>query len=336
MEEGPSTPHDLLDNVSKLAQKRAQIRDRISAAISHSDDETLVSFNPFSDPEKVEQASNEVDIPTIRLHNPLPVDEIPSVPPLKLGQDREASLQQGDVEGISPIPSLKSYSAATSGKRRYIAIGSGVLICLLLLGGLFWLLPRPQKTYIASPSVTTARTPVVQKSVPTPSPTPLPTPTPSPTPTPKPKPPVSLSFEDGSTGGWHSSSQDGTIDSIKNTATNLARGGGHVLMVTYDSDDDHSYPCIGTSNLPGTLKAKQTITASILKQKGSRVRASLYVVDRAGKWYTSGVYTQVASNDTWYSMSFTVPAKFPGAASQVGIILFGDYAVVYIDNFSWH
>jgi hypothetical protein len=49
-----------------------------------------------------------------------------------------------------------------------------------------------------------------------------------------------------------------------------------------------------------------------------------------------GGTTVVQNDDTWYSVTFTLPANFKGSASQVGLILFGYNAVVYIDDISWH
>jgi hypothetical protein len=77
-----------------------------------------------------------------------------------------------------------------------------------------------------------------------------------------------------------------------------------------------------------------------MKHKGSKVQASLYAIDSTGKWYraneTKGGTTLVQNDDTWYLVTFTLPANFKGSASQVGLILFGYNAVVYIDDVSWH
>jgi hypothetical protein len=70
------------------------------------------------------------------------------------------------------------------------------------------------------------------------------------------------------------------------------------------------------------------------------VQASLYAIDSTGKSYRAnevkGGTTLVQNDDTWYSVTFTLPANFKGSASQVGLILFGYNAVVYIDDISWH
>jgi hypothetical protein len=351
MEEESSTPPDLLTNLQKLAQERTRIRDKIATAILSSQpaDETLLPPNPFNDHEQIEQdqeqAGKRGETPVIEPERPQPTDERSPQPgqfsDLKQADkssERNTVMQRSKSAGETLlIPSRRSSLTVKSGKSRYIVIGSGVLICLLLLSGtgIFWLL-QPSQRVSTTPSQPTAARAAAQKTAPVPTSMPRVVTTATLTKRATPVASANISFEDGSVGGWYSSSQDGTIESIKNVATSQAKDGGHVLMVSYDSDDDHSYPCVGTSNLPATLKAGQTITASILKRKGTRVKANLYVVDQAGKWYTASAYTLVDSTDTWYPVTFSVPSNLKEPVTQVGIILFGDNAVVYIDNINWH
>ncbi|HZU01928.1 MAG TPA: hypothetical protein VFA10_19815 [Ktedonobacteraceae bacterium] len=246
--------------------------------------------------------------------------------------DQTIELPMAVSETLS-IPSGSSSLRTRTSKGRYLLIGSSVLICLLLLGstGIFWWIQQSQRT-TSKPS-----RPITMKKT-TPTPTHILNVFPVATPTKKATPVPSLShisFEDGSVDGWQSSSQDGTIQSIENVATSQAKDGTHVLMVSFDSDDDNSYPCVGTNILPAPLKAGQTITASLLKLKGSRVKADLYIVDQTGRWYSANALTLVDSSDTWYLVTFTVPSTLKGPAAQLGLILFGDNAVVYIDAIHW-
>lgn len=344
MEEESSTPPNLLSNHQRLTQERARIKEKITTTISsaHLTDETFVPSNPFDDHKQIEpdqeQAGQSEEVPITPAERPKPNDERP--PQLSQFSNHEQAGKNSKnidppmtADETLPIPP-KSAPVVKAGKGRYFVIGSSILICLLLLGSmaLFWRLQQPQR-----PSHTPSRPTATRKTTPVPTHVLHMIAIAAPAKRAKPVAPaaVHISFEDGSVGGWHSSSQDGTIESITNVATSQAKDGGHVLMVSFDSDNDQSYPCVGTSSLPAPLKAGQTIAASILKQKGSRVKADLYVVDQAGKWYSGNTLTLVDSPNTWYPITFRVPSTMKGPATQVGIILFGDNAVVYIDAIHW-
>jgi hypothetical protein len=146
-----------------------------------------------------------------------------------------------------------------------------------------------------------------------------------------------ISFEDGGLGGWEHSDAEGTVLAIKNLSTSRAKDGSHVLMISYDSDNDQSYPTFETGQLPKTLNAGQTVRTSILKTQGSNVRASLYIVDQRGTWYKAADSDCISINESWawYSISYTVPSDIYGPASRVGIIFFGYNAEVYIDAYNW-
>lgn len=328
-------------DITKLSQKRARIRDRIES--------TLLS--------------------------PLSIDEVPSYPtPLNDLTDGEQDRQQAGtisdvpvpVEEIQllPVPPQRDghHSFWASGKGRYLI---GLLVCLISLGGaeFFWLF---QQTH-TPPSAPTWQVTVTPFSTSTVPPTPTATPqmiTPTPTqqvvataqpaqpakeepkaavPLPASSPPIS--FESGKVDNWKIVVADDAVHTVKNVKTKEAKDGNYALMVSFDSESDDddtpdSYPCLATSNFPAPLKARQTITAYVMKHKGSKVQASLYAIDSTGKWYraneTKGGTTLVQNDDTWYSLTFTLPANFKGSASQVGLILFGYNAVVYVDDISWH
>jgi hypothetical protein len=348
MEEESSTPPNLLSNLQQLTQERMRIREKIATALSssHSVDETLLPPNPFNDDKQIEpdqeQTGKSGEIPITKPEHPEPTDERSPQP----GQFSDLEQADKSSEQITvmerstpivetpPIPLRRSSLTIKAGKGRYLVIGSGVLIGLLLLGstGIFWWLQQSQRT-----SPTPSRPIATQKTVPAPTRVPRVSPivTSIKRVTPVASAATHISFEDGSVGDWHSSSQDGTIESIKNVATSQAKDGGHVLQVSFDSDDDNSYPCVGTSTLPAPLKAGQTITASILKRKGSRVKADLYVVDQTGRWYSANDTILVESSNIWYLVTFSVPSTIKGPATQMGMILFGDNAVVYIDAIHW-
>jgi len=260
---------------------------------------------------------------------------------------------------VPPLPSppqSDSQHRFWAGKGGYLI---GVLVCLFSLGGaeLFWLFQQahtPPSTPTWQVTVTPLSTAAVQQTPTTPLQTPTPTQqiiaTAQPaTDQPKeaiPAPPSSppISFESGKVDSWQIVAGDDAVDTVKNVKTKEAKDGNHALMVSFDSDSgDNSpdiYPCLATSNLPASLKAQQTITAYVMKHKGSNVQASLFAIDSAGRWYrandTKGGTTLLQNDDTWYLVTFTLPATFKGSASQVGLVLFGYHAVVYIDDLSWH
>jgi hypothetical protein len=333
---------DWSSDITKLSQKRARIRNRIEST----------------------------------LFSPLPIDEVPSYPTTlndlaDVEQDRQQAGTISDVsspaspapvEEIQPLPIApqreEHHSFWTSGKGRYLI---GLLVCLISLGGaeLFWVF---QQTH-TPPSAPTWQVTVTPFSTSTVLPTPTATPqTITPTPTqqivataqpakeqPKEAVPVvsspPISFESGKVDGWKVVTADDAVDNVKNVKTKEAKDGNYALMVSFDSESDDddtpdSYPCLATSSFPAPLKARQTITAYVMKHKGSKVQASLYAIDSTGKSYRAnsvkGGTTLVQNDDTWYSVTFTLPANFKGSASQVGLILFGYNAVVYIDDISWH
>lgn len=345
MEEESSTPSNLLSNHQQLAQERIRLREKIALAISSSSptDETLLPPNPFNDNEQVEpdqkQADNSDNILTTKPEHSRPTDkQLPQ--PGQFSNYAQADTNSEPIEHpLATSETLrippKSSPISRAGKGRYFLIGSGVLICLLLLGstGIFLWLQQEQRT----PHVP-SRPIVVKKTAPVPTPVLnlVPIASSSKKATHVASAAANISFENGSVGGWHSSSQDGTIQSVENVATSQAKDGKHVLMVSFDSDDDQSYPCVGTSILPAPLKAGQTITASILKLKGSRVKADLYIVDHTGKWYSANSLTLVDSANTWYLVTFRVPSTIKGPVTQMGMVLFGDNSVVYIDAIHWH
>ncbi|GHO93542.1 hypothetical protein KSF_035900 [Reticulibacter mediterranei] len=337
---------DLSSDGTRLSRKRAQIRDRIESTLFSPlpIDEPLSLPTMLNDLEEIEQDHQQIGTisDVTSLASPVPVQETPrlSVPPQSDGH----------------------HSFWSSGKGRYLI---GLLVCLISLGGaeLFWVF---QQTH-TPPSAPTWQVTVTPFSTSTVQPTPtatLQTITPTPTPTqqvvataqpakeqPKEAVPVvsssspPISFESGKEDGWKIVEGDDAVNTVKNVKTKESKDGNYALMVSFDSesDDDNtpdSYPCVATSNFPVPLTARQTITAYVMKHKGSKVQASLYAIDSTGKWYkandTKGGTTLVQNDDTWYSITFTLPADFKGSASQVGLILFGYNAVVYIDDVSWH
>jgi hypothetical protein len=335
---------DWSSDITKLSQKRAQIRNRIESTLFSPPpiDESLsypTMLNDFADIEQDSQQAGTIsDAPP-----PMPPAPVGEMPPLSVSRQRGGH-----------------HSFWSGGKGRYLI---GLLVCLISLGGaeLFWLF---QQTHTA-PSAPTWQVTVTPFSTSTVSPTPTATlQTITPTPTqqvvataqpakeqPKEAVPVAssssppISFESGKEDGWKAVEGDDAVDTVKNVEMKEAKDGGHVLMISFDSqsDNDHtpdSYPCLATSNFPAPLTARQTITAYVMKQKGSKVQASLYAIDSTGKWYkandTKGGTTLVQNDDTWYSATFTLPANFNGSASQVGLILYGYNAVVYVDDISWH
>lgn len=263
---------------------------------------------------------------------------------------------------IPPDPPRKRSGV---GKSRY---SIQIIICILLaVAGISWLLqqvnimpvlpasqsgltnvatstPGIQETPLQTPTIAhqPTKTPTAAKPTPTAKPT-QPSVVPTIPPTSVAPPPLTstgiISFEDGGLNGWAHSDPDGTLLAVKNLSVSNAKDGSHILMVSYDSDNDESYPTLESSQLPKTLKAGQRITAYILKTQGSDVRASLYIADQSDTWYKAMSDRDVAfvnNNYTWYSFSFTVPANIQGPATKVGVILFGYKAVVYIDAISWH
>ncbi|GHO75846.1 hypothetical protein KSD_36170 [Ktedonobacter sp. SOSP1-85] len=265
--------------------------------------------------------------------------------------------------GIVHIPPGPPRKSSGSSKRRYSV---QIIICLALLGvaGISWLLQQVNlmpslPTQETQQHITSVATPIgtsgiqitpIQTSTATHSPTKTPTkvkPTqpavvPTTPPTQVAKPPVTstgiISFEDGGLDGWVHSDPDGTVSALKNLSTSSAKDGSHVLMVSYDSDNNQSYPTFETGQLPKTLNAGQTVRTYILKTQGSNVEASLYIADQNDTWYKSTADSDTAlvnNAQTWYSVSFTVPSNIQGPATKVGIILFGYNAVVYIDAYSW-
>lgn len=331
---------DWSNDITKLSQKRAQIRNKIESTLFSplSLDETLATSTTLSDFEEIEQDHQQAG--TISdVSSPAQVEEMP---PLSI-----------------PPQSNTHHSFWSSGKGRYLI---GLLVCLISLGGaeFFWLFQQAH----TPPSAPTWQVTVTPFSTSTVPPTPTATlQTITPTPTqpvvataqpakeqPQEAVPVvsssspPISFESGNVDGWKTVAADDAVDGVKNVKTKDAKDGNHVLMVSFDSESDDddtpdSYPCLATSSFPAPLKAKQTVTAYIMKHKGSKVQASLYAIDSTGRWYranqTNGGTTLVQNDDTWYVVTFTLPANFKGSASQVGLILYGYNAVVYIDDISW-
>jgi hypothetical protein len=334
---------DWSSDITKLSQKRARIRDRIESTLFSplSIDEAPsypTTLNGLADVEQDRQQAGTIsDAPSPA--SPAPVEERQSLP--------------------VPPQSNGHHSFWSSGKGRYLI---GLLVCLISLGGaeLFWLF---QQTH-TPPSAPTWQVTVTPFSTSTVLPTPTATPqTITPTPTqqivataqpakeqPKEAVPVvssspPISFESGKVDGWQVVAADDAVNTVKNVKTKESKDGNYALMVSFDSESDDddtpdSYPCLATGNFPAPLKAGQTITAYVMKHKGSKVQASLYAIDSTGKSYRAnevkGGTTLVQNDDTWYSVTFTLPANFKGSASQVGLILFGYNAVVYIDDISWH
>ncbi|MBO0783506.1 MAG: hypothetical protein J2P37_32240, partial [Ktedonobacteraceae bacterium] len=126
-----------------------------------------------------------------------------------------------------------------------------------------------------------------------------------------------------------------TVRAIQNT-TSKAKDGSHALMISFNSDNDQMYPTIGSNNVPRTLNGGETLTGYILKTQGSSVEVIFYVADQSGTWFKDdNSTTYVNSVQTWYPITFKVPANFQGPATHVGVVLFGYDAVVYIDAISW-
>ncbi len=336
----PPTQFDWSSDITMLSQKRAQIRDRIESRLFPplSVDETFSSPDLLDDLAEIELERQQAGtISTISVPaSPAPVEEIAPLP---------------------VPPQSDSQRRFWTGKGRYLI---GTLVCLLSLGGaqLFWLFQQAH-TPPSTPAWQVTVTPLTTTATVQPTPTATPqtaTPTQQIVATAQPAkeqpkeavPVVSssppLSYESGKVDGWQTTAGDDAVDTVKNVKTKEAKDGDHALMVSFDSDSGNNspdiYPCLATSNLPAPLKARQTITAYVMKHKGSQVQASLYAIDSTGKWYraneTKGGTTLLQNDDTWYSVTFTLPASFKGSASQVGLVLFGYNAVVYIDDLSWH
>ncbi|WP_244422232.1 hypothetical protein [Ktedonobacter racemifer] len=284
------------------------------------------------------------------------LDCSPTSPPNK----ERLFIPRMESRGLSSPTFCKS---SGSSKRRYSV---QIIVCLVLLGiaGISWLLQQvnlmpPLPAQEAQQQTTSAATPIgtsgiqitpIQTSTAAHRPTKTPTkvkPTqpavvPTTPPTQVAKPPVTstgiISFEDGGQDGWVHSDPDGTVSALKNLSTSSAKDGSHVLMVSYNSDNNQSYPTFETGQLPKTLNAGQTVRTYILKTQGSNVEASLYIADQNDTWYKSMANSDIVlvnNAQTWYSVSFTVPSNIQGPATKVGIILLGYNAVVYIDAYSW-
>jgi hypothetical protein len=332
----PSQP-DWSSEIVKLSQRRAQIRDRIESRLFPplSIDETSSPPDLLDDPVEIELKYQQAGtVSNVSAPASLaPVEEIPSLP---------------------VPPRSDSQHRFWTGKGRYLI---GTLVCLLSLGGaqLFWLFQQahtppatPAWQVTVTPLTTVQPTPTATLQTTTPTQQVVATALPAKEQPKEAVPVVSssppISFESGKVDGWQTTAGDDAVDTVKNVKTKEAKDGDHALMVSFDSDSgDNSpdiYPCLATSNLPAPLKARQTITAYVMKHKGSNVQASLYAIDSTGKWYraneTKGGTTLLQNDDTWYSVTFTLPANFKASASQVGLVLFGYKAVVYIDDLSWH
>ncbi|GHO43189.1 hypothetical protein [Ktedonospora formicarum] len=279
---------------------------------------------------------------------PLPLSS--NIPQLKI------SAQSANAVRIPPA--WKKIKTAQKGLRRGKLIA--LLVCLVLLGSLsaLWLTnisqSSSQQAFSQTPGARTPTNPTSVATMPseetratstastpkakhTPSATSPPvraTQPPQAKPTSPPASPMvyKYSFESGGTDSWASGKN---ISSVQNSTT-IAKDGSHSLRVTFNSSSSTDYPYAVASNLPGALRAGQTVTAYVYVASGSNVQAKLYIQDQNLTWFDPGwTALDTLPIGSWYQLRFTLPSGAIGSATRVGVQFYGYNTVAYIDVVTW-
>ncbi len=137
--------------------------------------------------------------------------------------------------------------------------------------------------------------------------------------------------------GWYAK---GNVLTMK-TSTDVVKEGSHSLKIALYSRNNHDFPFVARQlSASDNVHAGQVISVYLYTSKSAAtVGASIFAVDAGGsQWWKDKKAVHIPQG-VWYSISYKVPASFPGPAKQIGIQFdtkpLNIESIVYISTMHW-